>query len=222
MTFSLVARDDSGAIGMIVASSSPAVAARCVHLRSRVGAVASQNITDPRFGDILLDSMAGGLDAQAALDDLLAEDPTMQFRQILSVDAQGNTAAHSGVKTLGRHQVVVGDGAVAGGNLLSNVSVPDAMLKAFEVAKGDLEERLLASLTAGEAAGGEEGEVHSCGLAVVRDAGWRETDLRVDWHSDPIAELARILEVWLPQRNDYVTRGINPSSAPSYGVPGDS
>lgn len=222
MTFSLVARDASGAIGMAVASSSPAVAARCSHVRSRVGAVASQNITDPRFGPILLDALARGMSSREALDDLAVRDPTMAYRQIMIVDANGATAAHSGSRTLGRHQVVTGDGVVAGGNLLSNDTVPQAMLAAFAACDGDLERRLLGALVAGQEAGGEEGDVHSCGLAVVRDAGWRESDLRVDWHADPITELATILNLWLPQRDDYVTRGIDPSKAPSYGVPGDS
>lgn len=222
MTFSLVARDASGAIGMAVSSSSPAVAARCIHIRSQVGAVASQNITDPRFGRILLDALACGEAPADALDALAVSDTTMTYRQIMIVDANGATASHSGGRTLGRHRIVTADGVVAGGNLLSNDKVPQAMLDAFVTTDGDLERRLLSALMAGEEAGGEEGDVHSCGLAVVRDAGWRETDLRVDWHADPIGELATILDVWMPQRDDYVTRGVDPTKAPSYGVPGDS
>ena len=222
MTFSLVARDASGAIGMVVASSSPAVAARCLHLRSHVGGVASQNITDPRFGGILLNSLEHGHTAADALGSLLATDATVAYRQIMVVDARGGTAGHSGEKTLGRHRIVSGVGVIAGGNLLANEAVPEEMLRAFETSSSDLEGRLLDALRAGEDAGGEEGDVHSCGLAVVRDAGWRETDLRVDWQEDPIGELATILGVWLPQRDDYVTRGIDPSKAPAYGVPGDS
>jgi uncharacterized Ntn-hydrolase superfamily protein len=221
MTFSIVARDQTGAIGMAVTSSSPAVGARCIHLRSQVGGVASQNITDPRFGDILLDSLQAGASAETALDQLLASDTTVAYRQITVVDSQGRTAAHSGEHTLGRHRVIEGDGVVAAGNLLSNEAVPEKMLEAFHDTDGDLENRLLRALAAGEAAGGEEGDVQSCGLAVVRDVGWRVTDLRVDWHSQPIEKLGKILEVWLPQRDDYVTRGIQPHKAPSYGVPGD-
>ncbi|MFC7503394.1 DUF1028 domain-containing protein, partial [Nocardioides sp. GCM10030258] len=58
-------------------------------------------------------------------------------------------------------------------------------------------------------------------LSVVRDVAWRVTDLRVDWSEQPIADLAALLDVWLPQRDDYVTRGLDPTAAPSYGVPGD-
>lgn len=221
MTFSLVARDTTGAIGMVVTSSSPCVAARCIHLRSGIGGVASQNITDPRFGDILLDSLEAGADAGQALDELLESDSTVAYRQITVVDAAGRTAVHSGEHTLGLNRVVKTDGAVAAGNLLSNDSVPARMVEAYESTEGDLEYRLLAALEAGERAGGEEGDIASCGLSVVRDAGWRVTDLRVDWHSKPIEALRELLGVWMPQRDDYVTRGIHPELAPSYGVPGD-
>lgn len=221
MTFSVVARDKTGAIGMAVTSSSPAVAARCIHLRSNIGAVASQNITDPRFGDILLGSMRDGMAPEAALQKLGENDRTLPYRQILLVDAQGRTASHSGEHTLGVHHVIEGDGVVVGGNLLSSTTVPEQMLKAYDATTGDLELRLLAALEAGEAAGGEMDDIHSCGLAVVRDVDWRETDLRIDWHDKPLEALRAALEIWLPQRDDYVTRGINPASAPSYGVAGD-
>jgi uncharacterized Ntn-hydrolase superfamily protein len=56
---------------------------------------------------------------------------------------------------------------------------------------------------------------------VVADVDWRVTDLRVDWHEEPVTELARLLDVWLPQRDDYVQRGLDPAASPSYGVPGD-
>ncbi len=84
-----------------------------------------------------------------------------------------------------------------------------------------LEERRLTGLAAGEAAGGEEGDVRSAGLSVVHDVGWRVTDVRVDEGDKPIDQLGRLLEIWMPQRDDYVNRGINPDAAPSYGVPGD-
>ena len=97
----------------------------------------------------------------------------------------------------------------------------DAVAAAFTTATGELEERLLAALEAGLAAGGEAGPVRSAGLSVVRDVAWRVTDLRVDWSDRPIEDLRDLVEVWLPQRDDYVTRGLDPTAAPSYGVPGD-
>lgn len=222
MTFSIVARDATGALGMAVSSSSPAVAARCLHLRSGVGAVASQNITDPRYGAALLDALEGGTDPDSALSGLMTADATGEYRQVAVVDATGRVAVHSGAHTLGTHMTAIGEGVVTAGNLLASTGVPAAMLTAFEASEGDLELRLLAAMRAGLAAGGEAGKVHSAGLAVVRDAGWNVTDLRVDWDDDdPIGRLAALLDLWLPQRDDYVTRGIDPRTAPAYGVPGD-
>lgn len=221
MTFSILARDATGAIGMAVSSSSIAVAARCIHLRAKVGGVASQNITDPRFGGILLNAMQEGATPDAALQKLIVGDETIAYRQIMVIDSRGRTSAYSGTHTLGVHNVVVGRGVVVGGNLLANEAVPQSMLEAYGKTPGDIELRLMAALEAGEAAGGEAGEVRSCGLAVVREVAWRVTDLRVDWHPQPIAALREALEVWLPEREAYVTRGLDPKSSPAYGVPGD-
>jgi uncharacterized Ntn-hydrolase superfamily protein len=81
---------------------------------------------------------------------------------------------------------------------------------------------LLDGLYAGLATGGEAGPVHSAGLAVTHpSAGWAETELRVDWHDDPLGELRLLWQRWQPVREDYITRGLHPASAPAYGVPGD-
>lgn len=222
MTFSIVARDASGAFGSAISSSSPAVAARCVHLADGVGGVNSQNITDPRLGPALLDRLRAGASASAALDAVTAETAHIDYRQLLVVDAAGEAAAYSGGRALGVFGHAIGDGVVAGGNMLASAEIPQLMVDAFTAATGDLEARLLAAMRAAIDAGGEEGPVHSAGLSVVRDAGWRVTDLRVDWtEQDPIAELDALWELWRPQRDAYVTRGIDPSAAPSYGVPGD-
>ncbi|MBS1896742.1 MULTISPECIES: DUF1028 domain-containing protein [unclassified Microbacterium] len=223
MTFSIVARDETGAFGSAISSSSPAVAARCVHLADGVGAVNSQNITDPRLGPILLDALRGGASSEEALAAAVAGTAHIAFRQLLVVDAAGRAAVYSGERALGNVGAATGSGVAAGGNMLASTDIPQLMVDAFAAAEGDLERRLLAALQVAVAAGGEEGPVHSAGLSVVRDAGWRVTDLRVDWtDGDPIAELGTLLELWLPQRDDYVTRGLDPSAAPSYGVPGDA
>ena len=227
MTFSIIARetaaDGTVAFGIAVSSSSPAVAARCLHLRSGVGAVASQNITDPRFGPFLLDALASGASADEAVASLADRDATLDYRQLSVLGATGPGATRSGPHTLGTYASAVGEDAVCAGNMLASTEVPSVMLAAFDAASSevDLEGRLLAAMQAGLAAGGEAGPVHSAGLAVVRSAGWVETDLRVDWSETPLEDLADLLEVWLPQRDDYVTRGIDPASSPSYGVPGD-
>lgn len=220
MTFSIAARD-GGRFGMAVSSSSPAVAARCLHLRPGIGAAASQNVTDPRLGGRMLDRLAVHGDAERALKEVGADATDLDHRQLTAIGATGPAAWFSGEQTLGTHGAAVGPNSVAAGNMLVDRGLPAVMVEAFESATGELEQRLLAALRAGHDAGGEEGPVHSAGLAVVADVEWRVTDLRVDWAEDPIDRLTEAVEVWLPQRDDYVRRGLNPATAPSYGVPGD-
>lgn len=223
MTFSLAARDPrTGAFGMALSSSSPAVAARCAHLAAGVGAVASQNVTNPALGIRGLELLRQGLSAQQVIEQLVAAEKFADYRQLAVVDRSGGVAAFEGAATLGVHQVARGRGCVAAGNLLANTAVPAGTVTAYESSTaGTFEERLLAGLEGGLAAGGEAGPVRSAGLVVVEDVEWRVTDLRVDDHDVPLAELERLLRVWLPQKADYRTRGIDPAAAPSYGVPGD-
>ena len=220
MTFSIAARHD-GRFGMAVSSSSPAVAARCVHLRPGVGAAASQNVTDPRLGGRILDRLAVHGDAGRALEEVGEGATDLDHRQLTALGPAGPPAWFSGEQTLGTHGAATGPHSVAAGNMLVGSDLPKIMVEAFESATGELEERLLAALRAGLDAGGEEGPVHSAGLAVVADVDWRVTDLRVDWADAPIDRLTEAVEVWLPQRDDYVRRALRPAEAPSYGVPGD-
>lgn len=224
MTFSISARcRRTGMFGIAVSSSSPCVAARCAHARAGVGVVATQNITDPTLGPKGLDLMASGLSAPEALAKLKATAPHLDYRQLALVDRQGGTASFSGGKTLGTHRITEAPDVVAAGNLLKDPRVPDQMVKAFQAdQEAQLGDRLIAAMRAALAAGGEEGPVHSVGMLLVRDVAWPVADLRVDWHeTDPIGELATLWELWKPQMDAYVTRALNPSSAPSYGVPGD-
>ena len=222
MTFSISARcPDTGMFGIAVSSSSPCVAARGAHARAGVGAVATQNVTDPRLGPKVLGLLSDGADAATAVAAVLAGAPFTGFRQLIAVDTAGRTAVHSGRDALG----VAGDyavhGAAAAGNLLAGPDVPQRLVEAWLAADGPVETRLLAALAAAIAAGGEAGPVHSAGLSVINGSGWRVTDLRVDWSADPLADLTALLGVWLPQRDAYVTRALNPAAAPAYGVPGD-
>ncbi|WGD36548.1 DUF1028 domain-containing protein [Lysinibacter sp. HNR] len=225
MTFSLILRDpESGEFGSAISSSSPAVAARCVNLVDGVGGAHSQNVTDPRLGVKLIEQLRGGASAQQALDTVVAAaDPeTIGYRQLLVLDSTGRSAVHSGDRALGTYGAAIRENAVAGGNMLASLDVLDALVDTASAAPGRIEERLYAALQAAIAAGGEEGPVHSAGISVVGNAGWRITDLRVDWDdNDPIGTLGRLLDLWLPQRDDYTSRGTNPAAAPSYGVPGD-
>jgi len=223
MTFSLTARcAETGMFGVVVTSSSVCVASRCAWVRGGVGAVASQNITDPGLGLMGLDLLEQGYGAKAAMEILVNARPFSAFRQLAMVDGLGHTAWHSGAKVLGTNNVVEGNGAVAAGNLLSTTKVPEEMVRAFAASAGEhLAERLLKGVEAGLAAGGEEGDVKSVGLKVCDRHAWPICELRVDWHDEPIAELRRVWDVYRPQMPDYIKRALDPSDAPSYGVPGD-
>jgi uncharacterized Ntn-hydrolase superfamily protein len=223
VTFSIVGRcAKTGMLGMAVSSSSPAVAARCAHARAGVGAVASQNVTDPALGHLGLDLMARGMSAPATLKALVSSAPHIAFRQLMLIDAAGRTAVYSGARTLGRHATVEGPDCAAAGNLLKQDGVPQAMADAFAKARGHLGERLLQGLEAGLKAGGEAGPVHSAGLLVVDKVSWPIVELRIDWHdTDPLGALRAAWAVYEPQIADYVTRALDPTKAPGYGVPGE-
>lgn len=224
MTFSISARcPDTGMFGIAVSSSSPCVAARCAHARAGAGVVATQNITDPTLGPRGLALSAEGRSAEEIVAAIRADAPHVEYRQIAVVDRSGGVAAFSGAHTLGVHDTALGDGVVAAGNLLRDKGIPALMVEAFASARGEhLADRLLKAMKAAVDAGGEMGPVHSAGMLVVRDVAWPVADLRIDWtESDPIAELAALWALWRPQMDDYVTRALNPTSAPSYGVPGD-
>lgn len=223
MTFSLIARcAKTGQFGMVVSSSSPAVAARCAHVRAGVGAVASQNVTDPELGPLILDALGRGADAPRALSEVCRNRPYLDYRQLMVVDPEGRTAIHSGAMALGIWAEAQGRDCAAGGNLLANAGVPAAMVAAFEASSGHLGDRLLASLRAGLEAGGEAGPVHSAGLKIAGRLSWPLADLRCDWTEDcPIAAIETAWQVYKPQMDAYVQRALDPTAAPSYGVPGD-
>lgn len=221
MTLSLVVRDGS-AFGMVICSSSPAVASRCTHLRAGVGAVASQNVTNPHLGVVALDALADGANAQAALAAAVAADRHPEYRQLIVVDTTGDTTVHTGAKALGIHHAVSTKNVAAAGNMLRDERVIETLLFGYTSSTAPtLEQRLLDGLTAAINAGGEAGRVYSAGLQLTEDVPWPVTDLRVDWHDDPVGELQRLWAIWEPQKRDYRTRGLDPTAAPSYGVPGD-
>ncbi len=219
MTFSVIARcRETGRYGVVVTSSSIAVAARCGRwAQAGVGAVATQNITDPALGKLGLDLLAEGYGAEAVLRSMVAARPHAEFRQLAVVDQNGKTASYSGAKSLGIYKEHHGEDCVACGNLLASEGVPKAMVAAFERdPKKHLGERLLAALVAGLDAGGETAPVRSAGLYVVDRFVWPVIDLRVDWHDKPIAELQKVFAEYFPQMDDYIQRAVDPTQAPGY------
>ena len=221
MTFSLLGRcADSGRLGMVVSSSSPAVAARCAHVRPGVGVAASQNVTDPRLGPALLDALARGGDVRRAVEEVVVGAPHIAWRQLVLLGPDGTAHAYTGGSALGRHGHRVGPECAAAGNLLAGEEVLDAMVERFVGGAGeDLGDRLVACLEAGLDAGGEAGPVRSAGLVMTGDVEWPIADLRVDWHDTPVPELAAVWAVYRPQLEDYVLRALDPDAAPGFGVP---
>jgi uncharacterized Ntn-hydrolase superfamily protein len=223
MTFSIAAHCvRTQMFGVAIASSSPAVAARCAHARAGAGAVATQNITDPSLGPRILDCLGRGLSADEALQDVLKSTAFGAYRQLVVVGGLGPPAIHSGAHALGLVGSAIGSHSAAAGNLLARVDVPAAMVSAFEAAAGHLGARLLQALYAGAERGGEAGPVHSAGLLVVHEVSWPIVDLRVDWNDhDPLGALAAAWDIYAPQIDDYVRRALDPGAAPSFGVPGN-
>jgi uncharacterized Ntn-hydrolase superfamily protein len=217
MTYSIAARcPRTGAFGIAVTSSSIAVASRCAWV-SPLGAVMTQNVTDPALGPAGLALLRQGLGAGAVLANLLAGTPQPEWRQIGVIDRYSQTALHSGGEALPIAGEARGPACAALGNLLANPEVPSRMLEAFTQSEGEsLPERLLRGLEAGKAAGGEGGPEHAAGLHVAEAFDWPTVDLRVDWHDTPIAELRRLWTLYAPQKAAYVTRARNPGEAPSF------
>lgn len=217
MTYSIAARcPKTGAFGIAITSSSICVASRCAWV-GPLGAVSTQNVTDPALGPAGLALLRQGLGAGAVLDLLLAGTPEPEWRQVGVIDRYGKTALHSGSQALPLAAFAQSDACLALGNLLASADVPTRMIAAYEEADGaNFAERLLQGLEAGLTAGGETGDEHAAGLHVAEIHDWPVVDLRVDWHDEPIAELRRIWELYAPQRAAYESRARAPGTAPSF------
>jgi len=223
MTFSLVARcANTGMFGVAISSSSPAVATRCSYAEAGIGAIASQNVTDPTLGPRGLKLMAEGASAKEAISILKRTGSHIDYRQVLCVDSTGMPAIHSGSKALGVWSQAQAENVASGGNLLTTPDVPEAMVSSFLQSDGHLGDRLIAALRAGLGAGGESGPIHSAGLKLVDNVAWPVADLRCDWtETCPIEAVEAAWNIYKPQLADYVQRALDPREAPSYGVPGD-
>ena len=167
--------------------------------------------------------MALGASADQAAAILVAATPDAAYRQLTLIDGQGLTAVFSGACTLGIHGEAQGRNVVSAGNLLADPGVPSEIVTAFESsATLDFGDRMLEAMAAGLAAGGEAGPIRSAGLLLSGEASWPIADLRVDWHDTPITALRDLWQLWKPQMEAYVTRALNPATAPAFGVPGDA
>jgi uncharacterized Ntn-hydrolase superfamily protein len=198
-TYSIVARDEaSGAIGAAVQSHWFSVGSVVTWGRAGVGAVATQSVAEPAYGPRLLDRLEGGEAPGDALRALTAEDSAARFRQVAVVGADGEVAVHTGEGCIAHAGHQTGEGFSTQANMMASDAVWPAMAKAFSAAGGPLARRMLAALEAGEAAGGDVRGRQSAALLVVPAEGetWRrEVELRVEDDAEPLAELARLLDL---------------------------
>ncbi len=196
-TFSIVAYDaTSGMLGVAVSTRVPAVGATCPFARAGVGAISTQAWTNPLLGVDGLDLLERGYSAEVALQKLLDADPDPESRQIIAVDKEGSSAAHTGSETDPWKGHRTGDGYAVAGNMLVGEETITAMAEAFGASADEpLSERLLRALESGQAAGGDKRGRQSAALYVVKSEPYPYLDLRVDEHPDPVAELRRIYEV---------------------------
>ena len=212
MTFSLAGRcARTGMMGGVIATSSPAVGARCLHARAGLGVVLTQNRTDPRLGPRGLDLLVGGCSPAHTIAALVASTPHAGWRQLAVLDAGGAAAHFSGDLIHSHHAGVVGVDCVGVGNILRNAKVPAAMVATFEDgASLPLPERLLATLEAGDAAGGEILALRSAALLIVHREPFAYVDLRVDVSDAPLAALRAAWDAYAPEADEYVARALGP------------
>jgi uncharacterized Ntn-hydrolase superfamily protein len=201
-TYSIVARDpQTGELGVAVQSHWFSVGSIVTWAEAGVGAVATQSFVDPGYGPLGLDLMRAGKPAPDALRALLAADEQRDVRQVAMIDAEGRVTVHTGKKCIAAAGHHTGANYSAQANLMDKSTVWDAMGKAFESAKGDLTDRLLAALDAAQREGGDIRGKQSAAILVVRAKStgrpWadRVIELRVEDHPDPLAELHRLVRV---------------------------
>jgi uncharacterized Ntn-hydrolase superfamily protein len=210
MTFSIVATDGVD-VGVAVASKFVAVGTFVPHGEAGVGAVATQCCANPRLGKAVLALIRQRLTAREAVEKALAQDPGKEQRQIGAVGIRGNAYGFTGGECPEHAGHVIGSGFVVSGNILAGPQVVEAMARAFETQRGELVDKLLAALEAGEKAGGDRRGKQSAAVLVLRPNGGYlglsdvYVDIRVDDHPEPVAELRRIFKIWelaLLQRDD--------------------
>ncbi len=214
-TFSIVACDpDRGEWGIAVQSKFLAVGAVVPWAQAEVGAIATQAWANVRYGPEGLALLKDGVSASEVVDRLTRADPKSDVRQVGVVDAKGRAAAFTGAKCLDWAGHQVGDGYTCQGNILLAQDVVRGMSRAFESTPGDLPERLLASLAAGQREGGDRRGMQSAALLIVRTKGGydegsdRWVDIRVDDHPSPIEEVKRVFKLYdltLLSREDPAT-----------------
>lgn len=203
MTYSIIGYDPlKGDLGIATASKFLAVGAVVPHAKANIGAVATQAYTNYMFGPRALEMLAKGLHPEEVLEELLNKDSDRDSRQVAIIDSKGRTAAFTGKFCIEWKGHKFGQNCVALGNILVGEIVLEKMIEAFETTQGELVDKLLAALIAGDNAGGDRRGKQSAAILVVREGGGflgigdRYVDLRVDDHPEPVKELKRIFELY--------------------------
>ncbi len=202
-TFSVVAADrERQEFGVAVQSKFISVGAVVPWAEATSGAVATQALANASYGPRGLEMLRSGAPAQEVIRRLTGADPEREHRQLGVVDREGRAAAFTGSKCMDWAGHVVGEGFACQGNILLSSEVVEAMARAMENTPGDLPERLLAALAAGQRMGGDRRGMQSAALLVVRPGGSyggtldRWIDVRVDDHPSPIEELKRVFGLY--------------------------
>jgi len=206
MTWSLVARDPSGALGVAVASRFFAVGALCPAVKAGRGALSTQALINPLYGIEGLRALEAGVAAAEVVRRLVDADAGREVRQFHVVDREGRTAAHTGkgcVEWCGHH---AGDGYSVAGNMLAGPQVIEATARAYEAGAGlPFPERLIRALGAGDAAGGDKRGKQAAAVLVHTTEDYPALSLRVDDHAEPIAELERLYRVSLERFQPFLS-----------------
>ena len=202
-TFSIVAYDRSRAAwGIAVQSKFISVGSVVPWAQANVGAIATQAFANVRYGPEGLKMLAEGRSATDVVRSLTSADPGRDERQLGVVDRKGEAAAFTGSKCMEWAGHEVGDGFACQGNILFGPAVVQGMARTYERTPGDLPERLLAALSAGQREGGDRRGMQSAALLIVREKGGydegsdRWVDIRVDDHPAPIEELKRVFRLY--------------------------
>ena len=197
MTWSIIARDPAtGQFGITVATKFFAVGARVPHIVAGIGGIATQALVNPYYGIDGVKLLSQGLEPDDIVKTLLATDDGRESRQLHIMDARGRVAAHTGRECVDWCGHIHGDGFSIAGNMLAGAAVLDDTAKAYVANAGlPFARRLIAAMHAGEAAGGDKRGKQSAALLIHGDEEWSELNLRVDDHTDPLRELARLEEV---------------------------
>jgi uncharacterized Ntn-hydrolase superfamily protein len=229
-TYSIVARDSkTGDLGVAVQSHYFSVGPVVPWAEPGVGAVATQSLVEISYGPKGLELMRQGMAAPDALGELLKKDDQREVRQVAMVDARGRVAAWTGPRCIEAAGQETGEGFSVQANLMANETVWPAMAKAFREGTGDLADRMLASLEAAQAAGGDIRGQQSAAILIVKGTAsgqpWKDRifDLRVEDHPRPLDELKRLLRLQRAYRledagDEAAARGLTEEAKKAYSA----